>query len=250
MKTLKLLILVVFSSGLLISNSSMAQSSKSPSPAKEDVLLVRKALDFQLTGDGNNVEWQKTQWNILTKLDEGGQSYLSRFKILYSSTGIYVLFNGEDDKITTTYDEDMGDLYNGDVFEVFFHPDPKVRSYFEYEVNQLDKELILLLTNSNGRSYSWAPWHYENKNRLRKAVKVVGGGAKSNATIKSWSAEVFFPNELLELLPNVPPKSGAVWNANFYRIDYDSGKIIKWSWSPTIKKSFHELENFGQIKFE
>lgn len=59
-----------------------------------------------------------------------------------------------------------------------------------------------------------------------------------------------FPNELLELLPNVPPKSGVVWNANFYRIDYDTGKMIKWSWSPTIEKSFHELEHFGQIKFE
>lgn len=247
MRTLKILILAVFSSCFFIFNSSMAQS---PNPTKEEALLVRKTLDFQLTGDGNHEEWQKTQWNILTKLDEGGQNYLSRFKILYSSTGIYVLFNGMDDKITTTYDEDMSELYNGDVFEVFFHPDPKVRSYFEYEINQLNKELILLLTNSNGKSYSWAPWHYENKNRLRKAVKVLGGDAKSNATIKSWSAEVFFPNELLELLPNVPPKSGAIWNANFYRIDYDSGKMIKWSWSPTIKKSFHELQNFGQIKFE
>jgi hypothetical protein len=228
----------------------MAQPSKTPNLTKQDPLLVRKVLDFELTGDGDRKEWQNAQWNSLTKLDDGGKEYVSRFKIQYSSTGIYVLFNGMDDKITTTYDEDMSDMYNGDVFEVFFHPNPDVRNYFEYEVNQLDKELILLLTNSNGKSYSWAPWHYENNRRLRKVVKVVGGEAKSEATIKSWTAEVFFPNELLELLPNIPPKSGAVWNANFYRLDYDSGKMIKWSWSPTIKRSFHELENFGQIKFE
>lgn len=250
MRNLKTLILAAFCGCLFIFQSSMAQPSKTLNLTKQDPLLVRKVLDFELTGDGSSGEWQKVQWNTLTKLDQGGKDYETRFKILYSSTGIYVLFNGTDDKITTTYDEDMSDMYNGDVFEVFFHPNPDVRNYFEYEVNQLDKELILLLTNSNGKSYSWAPWHYENNRRLRKVVKVVGGEAKSEATIKSWTAEVFFPNELLELLPNIPPKSGAVWNANFYRLDYDSGNMIKWSWSPTIKKSFHELENFGQIKFE
>lgn len=250
MTTLKTLILAIFGSCFFLSGLSIAQPSQKPSLANQDPLFVRKVSDFQLTGDGDRKEWKNAQWNSLIKLDEGGKEYVSRFKIQYSSTGIYVLFNGTDDKITTTYDEDMGDLYNGDVFEVFFHPNSNVRSYFEYEVNQLNKELILLLTNSNGKSYSWVPWHYENNRRLRKVVKVIGGDAKSGATIKSWTAEVFFPNELLALLPNTPPKSGEVWNANFYRLDYDSGKMIKWSWSPTIKKSFHELENFGQIKFE
>src|SRR5690606_25744255 len=131
MKTFKILILAVFSSCFLLSEPSMAQPSKTNNPAKQDPLLVRKVLDFQLTGDGNSAEWQKAQWNSLIKLDDGGEEYVSRFKILYSSTGIYVFFNGMDDKITTTYDEDMSDMYNGDVFEVFFHPNPEIRSYFE-----------------------------------------------------------------------------------------------------------------------
>lgn len=230
--------------GFFLSTSLLAQVVKS------DTLLVLKTKDFQLTGSGKSEEWQKACWNTLTKLDEGGNEYMTRFKIMYSSTGIYVLFDGSDDKITTEYNEDMGDLYNGDVFEVFFHPKSEIPHYFEYEVNQLDKELILLLTNSNGKSYSWAPWHYENNRRLRKVVKVVGAEAQANAIIKSWSAEVFFPNELLQLLPNTPPQSGMIWNANFYRLDYDTGKMIKWSWSPTIVRSFHELEHFGHIKFE
>jgi len=51
-------------------------------------------------------------------------------------------------------------------------------------------------------------------------------------------------------MPGVPPQSGNIWNANFCRIDYDSGKSLEWSWSPAIVSSFHELEHFRSIKFE
>ena len=54
----------------------------------------------------------------------------------------------------------------------------------------------------------------------------------------------------MELMQNIPPKSGTIWNANFYRLDYDSGNMIKWSWTPTIEKSFHELDKFRAVKFE
>jgi len=66
----------------------------------------------------------------------------------------------------------------------------------------------------------------------------------------SWSAEIFFPYEILALLPGVPPKSGSQWKGNFCRIDYDSGKMIQWSWSKKIVKDFHEVQHFGTIIFE
>ena len=213
-------------------------------------LIVRICPDFTITGDGSDEQWKRAQWNDLTKLDTGGQKYTSRFKILYSPTGIYLLFNGDDEKIATKFDENLGDIYNGDAFEAFFHPEPQKKVYFEYEINQLNKELILLLSRSGRKSHSWAPWHYEDQKSTKKAVIVIGGKPTPGEMITSWSAEIFFPNELFDLLPNVPPKSGAIWNANFYRLDYDTGKMIKWSWSPTIKRSFHELEHFQQIQFE
>jgi len=212
-------------------------------------LLVRKCIDFSLTGKGDNNEWAKTDWTYLTKLDSAGKIYATKFKILYSLKGIYVLFNGDDDKITTQFDKDFEDLFKGDVFEVFFHTDPKNPAYFEYEINQLNKELVLLLPNINGEVYGWIPWHYEKERSIKKVVNVVGGKNIANATITSWSAELFFPYDLFKPLGNVPPVSGAIWNANFYRLDYDSGKMIKFAWSP-VKKSFHELDKFRPIKFE
>lgn len=216
-------------------------------------LLVRKCDDFSLTGTGNNSAWEKTQWTLLTKLDKGNGEYESKFKILSSATGIYILFQGEDDKITTADYKDFENIFNGDVFEVFFHTNPAVSVYFEYEINQLDKELILMISNLNGKAHtSWAPRQREGKNQsgIKKMVDIVGGEKKLNATIRSWTAEIFFPYGALGLLPNVPPNSGDLWNANFCRLDYDSGNMIKWSWTPTIKNSFHELDKFRSIKFE
>lgn len=239
-------LILIFNDGFLIS-AVMAQSTNS-----QESLIVRKCDDFDITGKGDNQEWNKTQWTVLTKLDEGSEGYESKFKILSSSNGIYVLFHSLDDKITTKDYKDFESIFNGDVVEVFFHPDPQVTVYFEYEVNPLDKELILMLSNLNGQNHkSWIPWHHGGKNGtgILKKVNVVGE-QKVNGGIKSWSAEIFFPYGTLGLLPNVPPKSGTAWNANFCRLDYDTGKMIKWSWTPTIEKSFHELEKFQSIKFE
>jgi len=212
-------------------------------------LVVRKCSDFDLTGEGDNSEWGKTEWNYLTKLDEGGKIYTTKFKILYSAKGVYVLFDGDDDKISTQYDKDFDDLFKGDVYEVFFHTDPNTPVYFEYEINQLNKELVLLIPKINGSAYGWIPWHYENERAVKKMINVMGGKMISNAAITSWSAELFFPYDLLTPLGSVPPKSGTIWNANFYRLDYDSGKMIKWAWGP-VQKSFHELDKFRPIKFE
>lgn len=218
----------------------------------QEALLVRKCNDFSVTGKGNNPEWNKAGWNNLSKLDPGGKNYQTKFKILHSATGIYVLFFGEDDKITTKSYKDFEDIYNGDVFEVFFHPKPQTPVYFEYEINHLSKELILTLSKSGGKLTSWAPVNYnrENNSAIKKMVNVEGEKTEIDAMIKSWSAELFFPYSILGLLSGVPPISGMVWNANFCRLDYDSGKMIKYSWSPGIQVSFHELDKFRSLKFE
>lgn len=210
-------------------------------------LVVRKCEDFTLTGDGTNPVWNTTPWTTLTKLDSGGAVNKTQFKILYSKTGIYVLFEGADQKITTQNFKDNDNIFTGDVFEVFFHPDPSISVYYEYEVNALSKELTLSISSLKGYGYtSWIP----RRNGVRKEVNITGGLPDINSEIKAWSAEIFFPYGALGLLPKVPPGSGTTWNANFCRLDYDTEKMIKWSWSSTIKTSFHELEEFNTIRFE
>ena len=234
---------------IMITNGKCGPTREITQPHTTTPLLVRKCSDFNVTGRGDNHEWTRADWNYLTKLDSGGKIYATKFKILYSSQGIYVFFTCDDDKISTPYNKDFGDLFKGDVVEVFFHTDPHTTIYFEYEVNQLSKELVLLVPSINGRAYGWIPWQYENERTVKKMINIAGGDNVSNAPITSWSAELFFPYKLFSPLANVPPASGMIWNANFYRLDYDSGTMVKWAWSP-VEKSFHELDKFGSIKFE
>ncbi|MEO8583541.1 MAG: carbohydrate-binding family 9-like protein [Flavitalea sp.] len=235
----------------------MGNSSRQPSSinhATDSALLyiIKKCNDFDVSGVGDNKEWDKTGWTPFTLLQKDGLPYASKSKMMYSEKGLYLLFWGEDKKITTQNWNDGENIYDGDVFEVFFHPDPTKPPYFEYEINPLRKELILTLARFGKNSIAWSPWSGENKEDklIKREVKINGGKQEIGASITSWTAELFFPYQVLALLPNSPPVSGTVWDANFCRIDYDNGKQNEYSWSPTMLTGFHSLQYFQKIKFE
>lgn len=255
----KVIMMEVFAVCLLL-NSAFPQptSSKIETAASATIqnksaetLIVGKCADFPVTGNGSNPQWDKAEWSVLTKIDKGGRNYESKFKILASTSGIYILFYGEDDKITTKEYKDFDKIWNGDVFEVFFHPSPKEPMYYEYEVNQFGKQIVLAISNSKS-GLSWVPFNEYDNNKfgIENKVEISGGPAALDSHIKSWSAEVFLSYKSIGLMPNVPPRSGTVWNANFCRLDHDTGKMIKWSWSPSIERSLHELDKFRSIKFQ
>lgn len=242
--------ITLFIALLLVSIASpfySAAKNLSVSGEMVDTLIVRTCDDFTITGDGGHSSWTRAPWNQLVKLDSGGTKNATQFKMMYSSQGVYVLFEGDDQKITTKNYSDQDNIFNGDVYEVFFHTDPEAPVYYEYEVNALGKELALSISSLKGYGYmAWIP----RRNTVKKEVRIRQGKPEIDASLKGWTAEIFFPYGSLGLMPNMPPSSGTTWRANFCRLDYDTGAMVKWSWSPSIKKSFHELEQFNLIRFE
>ena len=140
------------------------------------------------------------------------------------------------------------DLWNEDVFEVFLWPDERDPVYLEYEISPLNHELPILVPNFGGQFLGWRPWHYERDRLTRKATSAIGGPKQSGASIQGWRAEFFIPYALLRPLRNVPPKPGARWRANVYRMDYDEGKRTQWEWAH-VQQGFHEYERFGDLIF-
>jgi hypothetical protein len=215
-------------------------------------LTVMTTPDFDLTGDGRSSHWNRATWHTVPSVWDGG-SYQTRFKILYSSTGLYVLFDCEDKQLTCSGLKDFDDLFNEDVVEAFFMPydaNDKQDVYFEYEVSPLGKELILLMANHDGSYKGWLPWHYEEDRLCRRATSVRGGPKQSMAKVEGWSAEFFTPYALMKGLGNLPPTPGMKWKANFYRIDYDNNQASHYSWSPISPGTFHKPKEFGTIVFE
>lgn len=215
----------------------------------EQHLVVKKCKDFQITGAGDDPQWKQAQWTTMAIADETENPYETKFKILYSSTGFYVLGYCQDKIISTDYSVDQGDIWNGDVFEVFLQTDAKNPLYFEYEINALSTELVILVPNNDGDFFGWLPWHYEGVRKVKKAVHIHGGNAETGSKVTGWTAEMFFPYTLFKALKNVPPKPGTEWKGNFYRMDYDTGERIKWSWKP-VEETFHEYKKFGTLIFE
>ena len=211
-------------------------------------LTVKPVDDFEVTGAGDHESWREAEWVALRRRQADGHPYDSRFKVLYSKTGLYVLMEGTDRTLTATMNEDFMDLWKEDVFEVFLWTDERYPVYFEYEISPLNRELPILIPNFGGQFLGWRPWHFENERRTRKATSTIGGPKTPRAAIQGWRAELFIPYVLLRPLQNVPPAPGTVWRANFYRMDHDEGKTTQWEWA-RVGDSFHEYEKFGRLVF-
>ncbi|MGZ8559414.1 MAG: carbohydrate-binding family 9-like protein [Chitinophagaceae bacterium] len=234
---------IVLAALFICSNKLFAQANDST------ILKVKSCTDFTVTGDGTNENWEKAKWLILPQRTSSGNVLTTKVKSLYSTTGIYFLFNCQDIKLSATLDADFKDLWNEDVVEVFLWTDEASPVYFEYEISPLNYELAILVSNNNGDFVSWQPFHYGGGRKTRHATTVTGGEKKSNSAISSWMAEFFIPYKLLTPLNNILPKPGTKWRANFYRIDYDNNKSSAWSWQLT-RKNFHDYEKFGSLLFE
>src|SRR5438093_13559561 len=63
-------------------------------------LSVRHAEDFAISGTGDQPAWQRLEWTSLRRRQTDGHPYDSRFKMLYSATGLYFLMEGTDRTLT------------------------------------------------------------------------------------------------------------------------------------------------------
>jgi len=221
---------------------------------REPIARVLRTADFEITGDGGNAAWKAAAWHSLAARGnrQSDAARETRFKVLYSDRGLYVLLHGADDKITATLDKDFTRLWTEDVFEFFLWTDESQPIYFEYEISPLGYELPILCPNNApaGKDFlRWLPWNYEGERKISKKVAVEGGEARSGATIRGWSVEIFLPYATLNPLLNLPPRPGTKWRANFYRMDYDDPQPRAWDWA-RVGNSFHEFQKFGTLSFE
>ncbi|HXD88014.1 MAG TPA: carbohydrate-binding family 9-like protein [Urbifossiella sp.] len=239
---------ILSAAALLLPPPRTAAVAEPPKDGQRKELRVKWVDDFAVTGDGSNAAWRKAAWEPLTKR-AGPQNHSTRFKVLASKKGLYVLMDGADTKLTATMQNDFDNLWLEDVFEVFLWPEERDPIYFEYEISPLNRELPILVPNLEGKFLGWRPWHYEGDRKIRKKTSAVEGEAKPGAAVTGWKAEFFIPYDLLMPMRNVPPTSGTRWRANFYRMDYDDKPSTSWDWS-RVGPSFHEFQKFGTLVFE
>jgi hypothetical protein len=126
-------------------------------------------------------------------------------------------------------------LYQEETVEVFLDPFGDLDCYFEIEVNPLNTVLDLMLRRIGRGWRKEFAWRCEG---LETFAEIVPGG---------WKAQMSIP--FAALAPE-PPAPGAVWRANFNRIDRPENADRELSaWSPTLRNTFHDTGRFGYLEF-
>lgn len=211
---------------------------------KEEPVKIKSTANFDISGKGDADAWHNAEWIHLSKR-KGTADYRTRAKLLYSETGLYVLFSCEDNKISATLTEDFAKLWEEDVVEIFLWTDESAPIYFEYELSPLNYELPILVPNLGETFFGWRPWQYEGARKTRHATNIV---KDKRGNVTEWIGEVFIPYALLKPLNNVPPAKGTQWRINMYRNDFDDN-FTSWSWKP-VKNNYHDYKMFGVVRFD
>jgi hypothetical protein len=147
-----------------------------------------------------------------------------------------VLFECEDTEPWATIKRRDGPLYEEETVEVFLDPFGDLECYFEIEVNPLGALMDLMLRRVGKGWRKELAW---NCHGLETAVVRSALG---------WSASLRIP---YAAFMQGTPAPGALWRANFLRIDRPSGGPRELSaWSPTGLNTFHRPGCFGFLEFQ
>jgi len=221
-----------------------AACDDSPYPTLE----IAQTRDFEPTGDGATDAWSRTEWVPLPRVGPGKSTYTTRVKKLYSSQAIHLLFDCEDQCLSTNMTRDGDDLWKGDALEIFLWPSEATPLYLQYDLSPLGAELALLVPGTRGGGIGWSPWQYTGPRRVAARTTVRGGERAAHAAVSGWMAEIRIPFALLHGIASIP-SPGSQWRANFYRVDYDLGSASHWAWCPRTGTSTHAYQHYGILHF-
>lgn len=180
-----------------------------------------------------------------TKTDTG---YNTRARLVWDENALYFAATMTDTELRSFGTKRNDHLWEGDVFELFFKPDPDKPAYYEFQANP--KSLILEL--------AWAK-RGDNFDELAakpplgmEAVAVVDGTLdKPGDRDSGWTVEGKIPWTAFASTGG-RPAPGATWLFALCRYDYgpEGTKPVLMSSAPLTRPSFHRYEDYGKLIFE
>jgi hypothetical protein len=213
-----------------------------------DYTIKKISADFEPDGDFSKPVWEKAaQIDLVDNRTGGEPKYKTGAKMLYSDNYLYAAFYCQDPKPFATLKNHDDDIWQEDVVEIFINPSSDKKLYFELQVNPLNAgyDAIVLNGSEHGFEKYMVPVKAWNLQEYKHGVKI----GREEGLDQWWSAEMVIPFRELVTAPNVPPKEGDVWLANLYRFDVYDNDEIGFSWSPTMRETFHVPGVFGQLLF-
>lgn len=178
----------------------------------------------------------------------GSPEQATEIKACWDDTCLYLSYSCKDTDIWGNFENRDDPLYDEEVVEAFLCPTGDLRHYFEIEVSPLNTLFDARVFNPDGDRRTMLVDRTWNAAAIRTAVRVSGILNDRTAPDIGWIVEAAIPFADLGL--DGPPKAGAVWRANFFRIE--RGPVTEFTaWSPTYVEpaDFHLPACFGELVF-
>lgn len=175
-------------------------------------------------------------------------SLLTRMKMLYDDSNLYVAGFIEETDIKGSLKERDAIIWKDNDFEVFIDPYSDGKLYYEFECNALGTVMDLMMEKPYSADGSFLlNWDCRG---LKLAVSYSGTLNKSNDTDRFWTVEMAIPFASLQRdFKN--PRDNKVWRMNFSRVEWPAagGPEENWVWSPTGKVDIHIPGKWGYVRF-
>jgi uncharacterized repeat protein (TIGR03806 family) len=173
-------------------------------------------------------------------------------KLLWDREYLYFHCEMEDSDLFADIKEHDGDLWNNDVFELFFRPDADKTGYYEFQVNAAGAHFDAFYPKFDVDKI--AEWYKLGKFHMASKVKLNGTLNKRDDVDKGWSVEGRIPwTDFLRT--GGRPVPGEKWKFNLCRYDYHKDwKEPELSCvAPIAKKKigpfFHQSEDYATLAF-
>ncbi|MFO0428951.1 MAG: carbohydrate-binding family 9-like protein [Planctomyces sp.] len=175
----------------------------------------------------------------------------TKAKLLWDKDAIYFSADMVDHDLYAVIKEQDGDLWNNDVFELFFKPSEQKSGYYEFEVNA-QKAILDIYLPKKGVD---ARKHFRSEEfHIDLQVQIRGTLNQHGDTDEGWTVEGKIPWS--DFAPTGgAPKAGDEWRFALCRYDYTMKdlKNPELSTSAPLKSKsspdFHLIEDYAPIRF-
>ncbi len=173
---------------------------------------------------------------------------LTKAWLLWDQDALYFAARMVDRELRSVGDRHNDELWNGDVFELFFKPDANAPSYYEFEVNPKAALLELAIPR--------APFDFHKLALTPPLGAVVAVGVSGTLNHPGdvdhgWVVEGKIPWNAF-VATGGRPRPGAVWRFALCRYDYGPEGTTKpqlTSSAPLSQPNFHLTSDYGWLIF-
>lgn len=174
-------------------------------------------------------------------------------KLLYSSGGLFGLFQVHDRYVRCIRTEFQDEVYKDSCVEFFVQPNAK-KGYFNFEFNcggTLRASYVTDPTRLGDGLKEFVPLDAKDDKGILRYHSLPQTVEPEITETTVWSLEFYLPFEILEEhVGELGAIEGQAWRANFYKCGDESSHPHWATWAPVPVVNFHLPENFGYVRFK